>query len=116
MPSFPRSSHRRALLAFLAIVPFAATAAEPVRLILKDHRFVPSEVSVTANERFRIEVANQDPTPAEFESSDLRVEKIIVPGGTISVLAGPLKPGTYRFFDDYHPDEASGTDTAKAAE
>jgi len=24
-------------------------------------------------------------------------------------MAGPLKPGTYKFFDDYHPDTAVGT-------
>ena len=86
-----------------------ASAAEPVRLVLKDHGFAPAEVRAPANERFRIEVTNQDTTPAEFESSDLRAEKIVVPGGKISVLAGPLKPGTYSFFDDYHPDTAKGT-------
>ena len=53
-------------------------------------------------------MTNEDDTPAEFESSDLRVEKIVVPGGTIAVTAGPLKPGTYVFFDDYHPDDAKG--------
>jgi hypothetical protein len=89
-----------------------ALAAEPVLLTLKDHRFVPAAVSVPANERFRIEIVNQDPTPAEFESADLRAEKIIVPGGKISVLAGPLRPGTYTFFDDYHPDTAKGIITA----
>lgn len=78
-------------------------------LTLKDHRFNPAEVTVPAGERFRIEVANQDDTPAEFESSDLRVEKIVVPGGKIGVMAGPLKPGRYKFFDDYHPDSATGT-------
>ncbi len=62
-----------------------------------------------ANERFRIEITNQDATPAEFESTDLRAEKIVVPGGKITVMAGPLKPGTYAFFDDYHPDTAKGT-------
>lgn len=81
-------------------------------LTLKDHRFTPSDVSVVAGERFRIEVRNQDSTPAEFESSDLRVEKIVVPGGKITVMAGPLKPGTYKFFDDYHPDTATGIITA----
>jgi Cupredoxin-like domain len=102
-------------LAPLAAVLFVcapAWAADPVLLRLKDHRFAPSDVTVTAGERFRIEVENQDDTPAEFESSDLRVEKIIVPGGKISVMAGPLKPGTYKFFDDYHPDVASGVMTA----
>jgi hypothetical protein len=87
----------------------AASATEPLRLTLKDNRFAPGDISVPANERFMIEVENQDPTPAEFESSDLRVEKIVVPGGKITVRAGPLKPGTYKFFDDYHPDSATGT-------
>jgi Cupredoxin-like domain len=90
----------------------AALAAEVVTLTIKNHQFVPSEVSVTAGERFRIEVENQDSTPAEFESADLRVEKIVVPGGKIAVMAGPLKPGRYKFFDDYHPVTAKGTLTA----
>jgi hypothetical protein len=99
-------------LAAVLFVCATALAADPVVLRLKDHRFTPSEVTVTAGERFRIEVENQDDTPAEFESGDLRVEKIVVPGGKISVMAGPLKPGTYKFFDDYHPDAASGVVTA----
>jgi hypothetical protein len=104
------------LAAMGALLPSAVAvlAAEAVTLTLKDHRFVPSEVSVPAGERFRIEVVNQDSTPAEFESADLRVEKIVVPGGRIAVMAGPLKPGIYKFFDDYHPDTATGTMTAVA--
>jgi hypothetical protein len=101
----------------IGIVLGAATtawAADPVVLILKDHQFAPPAVTVPAGERFRIEVQNQDSTPAEFESSDLRVEKIVAPGGKIIVNAGPLKPGTYKFFDDYHPDLAKGTLTAVA--
>lgn len=86
-----------------------AFATEPVVLTLKEHAFTPSEVKAPANERFRIEVTNEDSTPAEFESRDLRAEKIIVPGGKITVMAGPLRPGTYIFFDDYHPDTAKGT-------
>src|SRR5216684_3881994 len=91
-----------------------APAAETVTLMIKNHQFTPTELIVPAGERFRIEVENQDSTPAEFESTDLRVEKIVVPGGKISVMAGPLKPGTYKFFDDYHPDTAYGTITAVA--
>jgi Cupredoxin-like domain len=91
-----------------------ALAADAVTLTLKDHHFAPSEFRVPAGERFRIEVENKDATPAEFESSDLRVEKIVVPGGKIAVMVGPLKPGIYKFFDDYHPDTATGTMTAVA--
>jgi len=101
------------MLAPLCVLAGASTlalAADPVTLTIKDHRFTPTELTVPAGERFRIEVQNQDATAAEFESSDLHVEKIIVPGGKISVMVGP--PGTYKFFDDYHPDTATGTITA----
>jgi heme/copper-type cytochrome/quinol oxidase subunit 2 len=100
------------VLSLSGLAATVARAADPVTLTLKDHRFTPSQVTVPAGERFRIEVVNQDTTPAEFESSDLRVEKIVVPGGKITVNAGPLKPGTYKFFDDYHPDQATGTITS----
>ena len=90
----------------------AARAEDGYRIILKDHTFNPATIDVPANVRFRVEVENQDATPAEFESSDLKVEKIVVGGGKISVFAGPLKPGSYSFFDDYHPDQAKGTVTA----
>lgn len=94
------------------MVALPAAAADKVQLVIKDHKFTPSEVTVGAGQRFQIEVSNQDATPSEFESSDLRAEKVVVPGGKITVNAGPLKPGTYKFFDDYHPDTALGTLTA----
>jgi heme/copper-type cytochrome/quinol oxidase subunit 2 len=88
-------------------------AADPVVLTLTSHKFIPSEFTVPANQKFQIKLTNHDDTPAELESHDLKVEKIVVPGGTITVTAGPLKPGTYEFFDDYHPDDAKGTVTVK---
>ncbi|MDI1288095.1 MAG: cupredoxin domain-containing protein [Reyranella sp.] len=96
------------------LVAAQALAAEPVKLTLKNNRFVSPAVTAPAGERLRIEVENQDPTPAEFESSDLRVEKFIAPGGRIIVMVGPLKPGSYKFFDEYHPDTAVGILTAVA--
>ncbi|SKA25623.1 Cupredoxin-like domain-containing protein [Enhydrobacter aerosaccus] len=94
----------------LATLP--ALAADPIVLVLKGNRFAPNAVTAPAGTKVRLEVRNEDATPAEFESHDLRVEKIIAPGGRITVLVGPLKPGTYKFFDDYHPDTANGTLTA----
>ena len=67
-----------------------------------------------AGERLSIEVENQDDTAAEFESHDLRVEKVIAPRGRIIVTIGPLKPGTYKFVDEYHEKTAAGTLTAVA--
>jgi hypothetical protein len=87
----------------------SARAEETYKLTLKDHRFTPNELSVPANERFVIEVENLDATPAEFESGDLRVEKFVVGGGKIVVRMRALKPGSYKFFDEYNPDTATGT-------
>jgi hypothetical protein len=81
-----------------------AAAEETFKLTLKDHKFTPAELTVPANERFLIEVENLDATPAEFESTDLKVEKFVVGGGKITVRARALKPGTYTFFDEYNPD------------
>jgi hypothetical protein len=92
----------------------ASRADDLVSLTIRDHHFAPADVTVSAGKRLRIEVANEDNTPAEFESTDLHIEKIVVPGGKITVFAGPLRPGTYKFFDDYHPD-TSGTVTANEA-
>ena len=83
-----------------------------VQLTLKDHHFIPDHVEVPAGQRFFIELENLDDTTDEFESFDMKFEKIIVPGGKSRVHTGPLHPGTYTFFDDYHPDQARGTVTA----
>jgi hypothetical protein len=96
------------------LAPVAALAVDPVQLTLQNHRFQPDHVTVPAGERFRIELTNRDDTVDEFESYDMKFEKIVVPGGRITVFAGPLHPGTYKFFDDYHPDTATGTITAEA--
>lgn len=101
-----------AVLVFLLFVGSSLSqtrADELLSLKLKDHQFSPTELSVPAGERFRIEVENLDETPAEFESSGLKVEKIVGGGSKIIVRVGPLRPGIYPFFDDYHPDQAKGT-------
>jgi hypothetical protein len=42
---------------------------------------------------------------SEFESTDFHREKVVPPGGEISVFVGPLDAGTYEFFDDFHPED-----------
>ncbi len=100
----------RHIMQIVLICSFAASAAAkaPVALILAGHKFQPDHIAVPANVRFKLTVTNNDATPDEFESPDLRVEKIVIPGQTITVSAGPLSPGSYKFFDDYHPETANG--------
>jgi hypothetical protein len=99
------------LVAALVLASSAvALADEPatVSVELKDHKFGPAEPTAPANKPIVIEVTNQDATPAEFESKVLRVEKVVAGGGKISVKVRALKPGRYRFFDDYHEATTEG--------
>jgi hypothetical protein len=79
-----------------------------VSVTLKGHRFSPAEPSAPAGKPIVIEVTNLDPTPSEFESKTLRVEKVVPAGGKASVQVRPLTSGRYRFFDDYHEDTTEG--------
>jgi plastocyanin len=108
---------RRSPLRRLAwvLVPFLAVAAAPasadtpqVAIAIRSHSFVPSEVQIPAGIKVELLVRNQDPTPSEFESTELHREKVVTPGQQISVFVGPLQPGRYAFFDDFHP-QTQGT-------
>jgi hypothetical protein len=98
-------------LAMLALVGWMAPAfadGATVTIVIKDHRFDPAELHVPAGQRITLTVDNQDATPEEFESHELRVEKI-VPGSAKGVVHfGPLEAGSYPFFGDYNQDTAQG--------
>ena len=95
----------------LALVPVLllalaapALADDPaVTIAIRDHQFVPSEVQIRANAKIELIVRNEQTTPAEFESPSLHREKVVAPGSSASIFVGPLKPGRYEFFDDFHP-------------
>jgi len=82
-------------------------------LSLKEHKFTPSELTIPADKRVKLTIKNLDSTPAEFESQNFTAEKVVPAGGEVSLYIGPLKAGTYGFFDDFHEDETKGTLIAK---
>src|SRR5215475_13624130 len=61
-----------------------------VRLVIKDHKFVPAELKVPANKKVKLVIENQDATAEEFESYELNREKVVPPKGQVTVLVGPL--------------------------
>jgi hypothetical protein len=63
----------------------------------------PLRLEVPAETRFKIEVSNTGTTPAEFESVQLRKEKVVGPGVRSFIVIRGLDPGEYDFFDDFHP-------------
>jgi plastocyanin len=93
-----------AFLALGLVLPAYADDAGIVIAISGGH-FVPSEVPVPAGQKVKLIVRNQDSTMSEFESSDFHREKVVPPGGEITVFVGPLDPGRYEFFDDFHPED-----------
>jgi hypothetical protein len=82
-------------------------------LVIKDHRFQPAEIEIPAGVKIALIVKNDDPTPEEFESTELRREKVVPGGEQITVYIGPLKPGRYEFFGDFNPKTARGHIIAK---
>ena len=67
-------------------------------------RFEPAELVVPAGAAFKVVVTNAGEAPIEFESFELHRERVVQPGDTITVFVPALAPGTYKFFDDFHPD------------
>ena len=90
-----------------------ARADDSYTITLKDHGFTPLQLEVPAGKKVTLIVKNLDPTPSEFESTDLNREKVVVGGGTITVFIGPLRPGSYEFFDDFNPGTTHGQIVAK---
>lgn len=91
----------------------SARADEPLTLVFHDHRIEPARLEVPAHQKFKLLVKNTDDTADEFESADLNREKLVAPGQTITVFLGPLEPGEYKVFGDFHQDTARGVLVAK---
>jgi high-affinity iron transporter len=100
------------LAAMVSSAPSARADDLPV-LVFHNHRFEPARIEVPAHQKFRLQVRNADDTADEFESADLNREKLVAPGQTITVFLGPLDPGEYKFFGDFHQDTAQGVLVAK---
>jgi high-affinity iron transporter len=102
-----------ALLVALVVGAKTARADDLPVLVFRNHRFEPARIEVPAHEKFKLTVQNTDNTADEFESFDLNREKLVAPGQTITVFLGPLDPGEYKFFGDFHQDTAQGVLVAK---
>ena len=82
-------------------------------LQIRDGHFTPANLQVAAGQRFKIIVHNLGQGPVEFESTPLRIEKVLSPGVSSFVVIHPLKPGSYGFFDEFHPELPAGVIEAR---
>ena len=94
--------------AVLLAAPVLAEDVASFKLTARDGMFEPTVIEVPAGKRFRLEVSNQGKSAIEFESRDLKQEKVIPPGGKATVTINALKAGEYRFFDEFHEKTGQG--------
>ena len=99
-------------LAALCACTFAMAEPEAL-LVIKNHRFEPSEIKVPAGQRIRLTVHNQDTTPEEFESHKLNREKVVPPGAKVVIFVGPLKQGKDEFVGEDTEATAKGVGRAE---
>ncbi|MDP3845003.1 MAG: cupredoxin domain-containing protein [Pseudomonas sp.] len=103
-----------AALSSVALSGIALTAPLPsYELQIRDGHFTPASLQVAAGQRFKIIVQNLGQGPVEFESTPLRIEKVLSPGISSFVVIHPLKPGSYGFFDEFHPELPPGVIEAR---
>ncbi len=94
-----------------AMLPSLSAGADDLPTIavtIKDHRFSPSEIHVPQGKPVVLNITNADPTAEEFDSSALKVEKVIAGGTYGTVRLRPLGPGRYPFMGEYHSETARG--------
>lgn len=76
----------------------------PTYLIeMKDGQLNPLQLVVPTKTRFRILARNIGSKPAEFESNQLRLEKVLFMGAEESMNVTPLDEGSYDYFDEFSP-------------
>ena len=94
------------LLTALAVaLAVPALAQQPqVAIAIRDRGFVPAEVQVPAGAKVELIDHERAESRGGIREPALHREKVVPPGATaISVYIGPLQPGRYEFFDDFHP-------------
>lgn len=85
-----------------------AEDVQEFRLVIKDHKFEPAELTVPAGVKVKLIVDNQDATPEEFESHELNREKVIPGKSQAKIFVGPLDAGVYPFFGEFNEATAQG--------
>src|SRR5437016_5508357 len=94
-------------LAILLALSALADAPQPT-LVLKDHKFLPGEIHVKANQPNVITLVNKDEAAEEFDSTALKVEKVVAGHDQGDVRLRPLAPGRYNFMGEFHSATAQG--------
>ena len=96
----------------VSIVPLNAACSSndfiEVELVLQGHKFEPDVIEIPSGKKIKLIVKNLDDSVEEFDSVDLKRERIVPGKATIYIILAPLKPGKYNFIGEFHHDTAKG--------
>lgn len=101
------------LAMFLALPCMAHGVDAEYALVIRDHRFEPTELQVPAGKKIKLLIENRDSTAEEFESHVLNREKVVPGHSRVPIFIGPLAPGRYPFFGEFHEQTARGAIVAR---
>jgi hypothetical protein len=95
------------------VLTVPAFAGAPIPVTLKNHKFTPATIHVKAGIPNVIALTNADDTAEEFDSTALKVEKVVAGHSRGNVRLRPLSPGRYPFMGEYHSETAQGVVVAE---
>ena len=65
-----------------AVKPAQAAELLTFHIVAKAGKLSPERIEVPAGQRIKLTITNEGPGPIEFENLDMRIEKVLAPGGT----------------------------------
>ena len=92
--------------ALLFVAPAFADA--PIEVHLKNHKFSPSVIKVKANKPSMIILYNDDDGADEFDSSSLKIERVVPGHAKANIRVRALAPGKYPFMGEFFSKTAQG--------
>ena len=107
---------KKLLLAFVLTVAAAippatmpvGAADAPIVVHLKNHKFTPSVIKVKANKPSMIILYNDDAMADEFDSSSLKIERVVPGHAKANIRIRALAPGKYPFMGEFNAATAQG--------
>lgn len=100
---------RKFVFIALALISASVNALDEFVITLENHLFKPAVIEIPANTKVKLRFINLDSTPEEIDSFDMNREKVVFGNSKATIFVGPLEPGNYEFFGEFHPQTAVGT-------
>jgi Cupredoxin-like domain len=97
------------LAALLSLISTGAFCGDNLAaLTIRDHKFSPPEIHVKAQTPTTVTLTNEDDQTEEFDSTALKIEKVVTGHSSGIMRLRPLAPGRYPFMGEFHSDTAQG--------